>query len=72
MAASKTTMLLNNPTDNYLGLIVLVMFFAGIVLAYREVVRWWKARIEKRRGRKHVHTRIIGYRCTSSYGATKG
>ena len=32
--------------DNLLGLICLLMFFAGIGLAYSKVVRRWKARTE--------------------------
>lgn len=46
-ASTKTTILPTNPTDRYLGLIVLVMFFAGIALACGEVVRWWKAQMER-------------------------
>jgi len=44
-ASAKTTILPNDPTDRYLGLIVLTMFFAGVVLACVEVVSWWKARM---------------------------
>jgi len=69
VAASKTTMLLSdllsNPTDRLVGLIALMMFFAGIVLACREVVRWRKARKGAVRFTR-VHTRIIGYRCGPS------
>ena len=46
-ASLKTTFLGSNPTDSLLGLIVLIMFFAGTALAYSEVVRWWKARMER-------------------------
>ena len=35
------------PHDRLLGLIVLIMFFAGIALAFSEVVRWWKAQMER-------------------------
>ena len=34
-------------SDRLLGLICLLMFFAGIGLAYPEVVRRWKARMER-------------------------
>jgi len=44
-ASAKTTILPNNPTDRYLALTVLIMFFVGIVLACVEVVSWWKARM---------------------------
>lgn len=37
----------SNLTDRLLGLIVLIMFFGGIVLAFSELVRWWKARMER-------------------------
>ena len=37
----------SNLTDRLLGLIVLIMFFAGIVLALSELVRWWKAQMER-------------------------
>ena len=33
--------------DQLLGLICLLMFFAGIGLAYLKVVRRWKARMER-------------------------
>jgi len=46
-ASLKTTILGTSPTDRFLGFIVLIMFFAGIALAYSEVVRWWKARMER-------------------------
>ena len=46
-ASLKTTILDSNPTDRVLGLIVLAMFFVGIALACSEVVRWWKARMER-------------------------
>ena len=42
-----TTILPSNPTDRRLGLIALIMFFAGIALACSEVVRWWKARMDR-------------------------
>ena len=35
------------PSDRLLGFICLIMFFAGLVLACQEVVRWWKARMER-------------------------
>ena len=43
----ETTTLPSDPTDRRLGLIVLIMFFAGVALAYRELVGWWKARMER-------------------------
>lgn len=35
------------PSDRLLGLICLIMFVAGVVLACQEVVRWWKTRMER-------------------------
>ena len=46
-ASIETTILPSDPTDRRLGLIVLIMFFAGAALACREVVGWWKARMER-------------------------
>jgi hypothetical protein len=46
-ASVETTILPSDPTDRRLGLIVLITFFAGLVLACREVVGWWKARMER-------------------------
>jgi hypothetical protein len=46
-ASIETTILPSDPTDRRLGLIVLIMFFAGVALACREVVGWWKARMDR-------------------------
>ena len=46
-ASVRTTILSSNPTDTLIELIVLIMFFVGMALAYSEVVRWWKARMER-------------------------
>jgi hypothetical protein len=46
-ASIETTILPSDPTDRFLGLIVLIMFFAGAALACREVVAWWKARMDR-------------------------
>lgn len=46
-ASVKTTILPSNPTDRLLGLVVVIMFLAGVALVYCEVVRWWKARMER-------------------------
>ena len=46
-ASAKSTTLPSNPTDRLIGLIVLSMFFGGIALACSEVVRSWKARMER-------------------------
>jgi hypothetical protein len=46
-ASIETTILPSDPTDRRLGLIVLIMFFAGLALACREVVGWWKERMEQ-------------------------
>ena len=46
-ASIETTILPSDPTDRRLGLIVLIMFFAGLALACREVVGWWKARMDR-------------------------
>jgi hypothetical protein len=46
-ASIETTILPSEPTDRRLGLIVLIMFFAGVALACREVVGWWKARMDR-------------------------
>lgn len=35
------------PGDRLLGLICLIMFFAGMVLSCQEVVKWWKARMDR-------------------------
>ena len=45
--SAKVKILPSNPADGLLGLIVLIMFVAGMVLAFFEVVRWWKARMER-------------------------
>jgi len=46
-ASIETTILPSDPTDRRLGLIVLIMFFAGVALACREVLGWWKARMDR-------------------------
>lgn len=46
-ASIETTIPPSDPTDRRLGLIVLIMFFAGVALACREVVGWWKARMDR-------------------------
>jgi hypothetical protein len=46
-ASIETTIPPSDPTDRRLGLIVLIMFFAGVALACREVLGWWKARMDR-------------------------
>jgi len=56
---AKTTILPSNPTDRVLGLVVLIMFFAGIALAFGEFVSWWKARMG--RYEKPPLSKVINY-----------
>jgi len=44
---SSETILPTTPGDRTLGLICLAMFVAGIWLACNEIVRWWKARLQR-------------------------
>jgi hypothetical protein len=62
-ASIETTILPSNPTDRRLGLIVLIMFFAGVALACREVVGWWKARMD--RFERPPLPKLITYEITS-------
>jgi len=59
VASAKTRALPGNPTDRYLGFIVSIMFLAGIALACSEVVRWWKARME--RYERPPFSKVISY-----------
>ena len=58
-ASANTTILPNNPTDRCLGLVVLIMFLAGITLACGEAVSWWKARMG--RYEKPPLSKVINY-----------
>lgn len=62
-ASAKTTILPSNPTDRCLGLIVLIMFFAGIALACGELVSWWKAKMEEYE--KPPLSKVISYEVDS-------
>lgn len=45
--SASATILSTNSSDRLLGFICSIMFFAGLVLVCQEVVRWWKARMER-------------------------
>ena len=42
---SGTRILPSNPADLGLLLVLVIMFLAGLALAYIEVIKWWKARM---------------------------
>lgn len=41
------TILSTNSSDRLLGFICSIMFLAGVALTCQEVVRWWRARMER-------------------------
>lgn len=47
LSPASEVILSSNRSDRLLLLVCLIMFFAGVVLACQEMVRWWKARMER-------------------------